>query len=169
MELKLLGGDCIEILIYIIPFACGAIASYTDIKERKIRNIITYPMIITGIVLNSYSNGLQGFLHSIYGVALVFILIFLLPSFSLGGGDIKLLMGYGSYLGYQSVLTLIFFTLVILLIVNISTLIKKESLNNLWNIIKLEVFSFGRIREKSGKTPGALVILFAYCMFLIFI
>lgn len=163
-----MGGDYIEKLIYIIPFICGALASYTDLKERKVRNKTTYPMIITGIILNSYSNGLQGFLHSIYGASLVFILMTILPGFRHGGGDIKLIMGYGAYLGLQNVLILIFFTLLILLITNIITLIKIDGIKGLWNSLKIEIYSLGKIKEDSGKMPGAPIILLAYCILLFF-
>lgn len=121
-------------------------------------------MIITGIILNSYLNGLQGFMFSFYGIGLAPLLMLFLPGFKHSGGDIKLGMGYGAYLGHQSVLTIIFITLLILLIIHIYSLLKNNGFKGLWISLKLEMLSLGKIKVESKKMPGALIILIAYCI-----
>lgn len=76
------------------------ISVITDIKSRKILNIVTLPSIIIGIIYYSAILGFDGFLFSgkgfLVGLALLFI------PFVLGGigaGDVKLLGAIGALKG----------------------------------------------------------------------
>jgi len=77
------------------------ISLITDIKSRKILNIVTYPAMLIGLAANMYILGpLPGAVFSIKGLILG-ILIFWIP-FAMGGlgaGDLKLLGVIGSFKG----------------------------------------------------------------------
>jgi len=73
---------------------------YTDIRERKILNVVVGPAIVAGIILNVYEFGIEGLLFSLQGAGLGLIL--LLVPFILGGfgaGDVKLLAAIGALKG----------------------------------------------------------------------
>lgn len=78
-----------------------AAAVYTDVRWGKIFNRLTMPAIVLGLIINSLTGGIDGFVHSIAGVGLglgLFLISCLLGRI-LGGGDIKLLMAVGALQG----------------------------------------------------------------------
>jgi len=78
-----------------------AAAVYTDVRWGKIFNHLTMPAIALGLVINSLTGGIDGFVHSVAGVGLglgLFLMSCLLGRI-LGGGDIKLLMAVGALQG----------------------------------------------------------------------
>jgi prepilin peptidase CpaA len=80
---------------------------FTDIRRRKILNIVTLPGIILGIVLNSYfaTDHISGALFGLKGMFFGF-LIFIIPIAlrALGAGDVKMLAMLGTFWGADKVL-----------------------------------------------------------------
>lgn len=151
----------------IIPIIFLLIASYTDIKDRKIKNYTTYPMFLIGLYFA------DNFLISIGIGALLGIVILLLPGFSVGMGDVKLIIACGAW--FNDLETAIYFMLIAISLVtlfNILGIIKKEGFKNLFKQLKAELFlAFLRIipEEEVNKAPLAPFILvsFAGVMWLI--
>ena len=82
-----------------------AVAVVTDIHQRRIPNVLVALMLGCGIVLNLSFLGVTGALSVLGGV--VMGLLILIPVYALGGlgaGDVKLLVGVGSFLGPWGVL-----------------------------------------------------------------
>jgi len=91
---------------YLINFSVIAIvvlivlALVCDIHERKIKNSITFPFIIAGLMINTISDGMRGLAYSVTGMVLpVIILLLFYILRMLGAGDIKLFCSIGSILG----------------------------------------------------------------------
>lgn len=112
---------------------------YTDIKNRKIRNYITFPLMGIGIIYNVYLNGLDGLLFSLKGLFISGILAAFLFAFKgLGMGDVKLFMGIGSIKGSvftASVLVFSLFSSIILsFLINPKRFIK--AVRNVYEMVK---------------------------------
>jgi len=90
-------ADYLLIAILIISFI-------TDIKKKRIYNIVTIPAITAGIIYHSFVNGWDGFLFSTYGFLLGFALL-LIPYLlgGIGAGDVKLLAAIGALKGVSFV------------------------------------------------------------------
>ncbi len=76
----------------------------TDIKLRKIHNVVTMPAILSGLILNSLNNGASGALFSLYGILLatgMMALPFIMKG--IGGGDLKMLAAIGALKGPEFV------------------------------------------------------------------
>jgi prepilin peptidase CpaA len=91
-----------EIIIDSILFLALIISLITDIKTRKILNIVTYPTILLGIALNSvfYYQNMAGLKFSLIGFAVGIVLFGIM--FILGGlgmGDVKLMGAVGALKG----------------------------------------------------------------------
>ncbi|HBV98013.1 MAG TPA: hypothetical protein DEF36_13350 [Desulfotomaculum sp.] len=85
----------------ILAFLLVAVCTWTDIKERLIYNIFTYPAVLAGIILNI----LAGNYVNIYGGLIIFAmyLCFFLSG-KMGAGDLKLAVALSLLLGIQPVL-----------------------------------------------------------------
>jgi len=75
-------------------------ASYTDIRWRRIPNVLTFPAIGVGLILHLVAGGWEGLLLSVSGTLLAPCLIVLMHGGKGPGmGDIKLAAALGSLLG----------------------------------------------------------------------
>ncbi|MBW1735789.1 MAG: prepilin peptidase [Deltaproteobacteria bacterium] len=85
-----------------------AVALVTDIRKGAIPNMLTVPVILGGMVYNCLLLGVcggigQALLGMVVGVAL-FIVPFLMGG--MGGGDVKLMAGVGSWYGPVGVINI---------------------------------------------------------------
>lgn len=90
----------IPIWIWILLVCVCAIASYTDIRATRIPNWLSLPVLLLGIVHAVATEGGTGLLDAIGGSAIaggLFILAYAINKG--GGGDAKLMLGLGAWLG----------------------------------------------------------------------
>jgi Flp pilus assembly protein protease CpaA len=82
----------------------GLCASFTDIRFGKIYNKLTLPTAILGFAYSTFMFGLDGALQAVSGVLLGLLLYgWMFGLRILGGGDVKLLMAFGAWMGAHSV------------------------------------------------------------------
>jgi len=106
------------------------IASFTDLREQKIYNWLTFPMIALGLAVNATIG--EGLLFAAVGLGVAFAVHFVL--FVVGverAGDSKLAMGIGALLGWSFMLESTLWTLVLLIPVGLLVLTVKGNLGNL--------------------------------------
>ena len=116
-----------SILLYCIALIVCGISIVTDIRSRKILNIVTYPAFALGIIagptLTLLYGGtfLEGLFHSLWGFLLGFSFFFVFYIFgkgkNMGAGDVKLMGALGALLGWQMIANAIIFTAFVGLIV----------------------------------------------------
>jgi len=96
-----------DTLIPLAVIAIGLAACVTDVRTRRIPNVLTFGAALGGFLAQVLSTGVDGALASVSGWALG-VLVFL-PFFALGGmggGDVKLLAALGAWLGPRETLWL---------------------------------------------------------------
>jgi prepilin peptidase CpaA len=99
----MLASQNIAIAILFIPMSILFI--YMDVRYRRIPNPLVLLTLIGGIALNTIFGGSHGFLTSLGGVALAFVLMFFLHAFgTMGAGDVKLFAAIGAINGVSLVL-----------------------------------------------------------------
>ncbi len=85
-----------DILVLIVL----SMSLFTDLKDNKIKNIVVYPFMLIGFILNIINNGITGGLSSIYGILIpILLLMILFIMGALGAGDIKLFSAIGAIKG----------------------------------------------------------------------
>lgn len=75
------------------------VASFTDIKDGIIPDLLTYPSLILGLALSFFTIGIKSALIGALAFALVFYVIAFITKGGMGGGDIKLAGVIGAFLG----------------------------------------------------------------------
>ena len=75
-------------------------AAITDVRSSKIPNLITFPLMLVGLIAHGYFNGLEGFLFSLKGFGIGFSLLFIFYMLGgMGAGDVKLMGAVGAIIG----------------------------------------------------------------------
>lgn len=143
----------------IILFLALTISFFTDLKNRKILNIVTFPAIFFGLIYNSITLGWDGFLFSFYGLLAGFALL-VIP-YALGGmaaGDVKLLMAIGALNGTVFVIGSFLYIAIIGGIIALLILIKKKELVDSLK----RIFFSAQLRTLNGLSKNELHHAFPY-------
>ena len=84
----------------LVALTIGVIACVTDIRTRRIPNVLTFGAAAAALVFHGVSGGLPGLQTAVFGWIVgtaLFLPFFLLGG--MGGGDVKLLAALGAWLG----------------------------------------------------------------------
>ena len=114
------------------------VASWTDLRSRRIPNVLTVPALVAALCVHGALGAGQGLLLSIYGAAAAGAL--LLPGYFFrvtGAGDVKLLMAVGAILSFPTALVAGLGALVFGGVLGLITATR-----------------LGRLREVLGRTAG---------------
>jgi prepilin peptidase CpaA len=121
----LVGMNIIGIALVVLLVASVA----TDVRSRRIPNVITLPAIGLGVALQTLVGGVDGFLISFAGFA-VAVLAFVVPVTLrvVGAGDLKLVAAIGALMGPAFVLWTILLGAVIGGLIAIVVLVSRRQL-----------------------------------------
>jgi prepilin peptidase CpaA len=82
-----------------------AVATYTDLRSRRIPNWLVLPFALIGFVVSGWLHGLHGIVHSLEGFAVGVSLFGLLSLMGgMGMGDVKLCGALGAWIGPSQML-----------------------------------------------------------------
>lgn len=88
-----------------------AVATFTDLRSRRIPNWLVFPFLLAGIVVSGTLHGWMGVAHSLEGVALGAVTFgFLCWLGGMGMGDVKLCAAIGAWIGPEQLLTALVIT-----------------------------------------------------------
>lgn len=146
------------------------ISIITDLRSRKILNIVTLPAILVALIYHFLTSGLNGFLFSgrgfLVGLGLLFI-PFLMGG--IGAGDVKLLAAIGAWKGTMFVLYTGIFGAIIGGLIAAFILLKRKQLgftlkSMLFTVLFLKStkgsLQFTKDNHKAVSIPYAIPIAF---------
>lgn len=88
------------VIPFAVAFAASLAAAITDAWKYRIYNVLTWPLLASGLIYHGVSTSGMGVVPSLMGVCLGFApmaLLYLCKG--LGAGDVKLMAGLGAWLG----------------------------------------------------------------------
>lgn len=113
--LFLVYGMSLPFIGYVIFTGALLVASCIDLHHMKIPDSVTLPGIITGVgfsLLNPYVHWQDSLIGALAGGGVLLLISILYSRFrgqaGIGGGDVKLLGMIGAFLGYQSLVPVLF-------------------------------------------------------------
>lgn len=113
-----------NLILIILLFA----AAFFDVKEKRIPNFLTFPVMLIGLILNIIMNGLNGIMFSFFGF-IVGLAIFFIPFVLglMGAGDVKLMAAIGALMGWRfTVLSILFSAIAGIIVVFVYLIYKKK-------------------------------------------
>lgn len=140
-----------------VPFLLAAVM--TDLRARRVPNAVTYPMALIGVALAAWQEEVAGALG---GGLLAGAALLLTPGFRSGGGDMKLAMACGTFLGVKRTPYFLFFFLAGTLVINLYRLVAEEGWRGLWGRVRLELAAGGQAVLPLQGLPGAPVMAAAF-------
>ena len=102
------------LIVNIALVAVLAIASGADLRDRRIPNLVTFPAVGLGLVLNGVFFGFDGLRESGQGAGLGLAMLFgLFVLRWMGAGDVKLMAAVGALVGWERWFGIFFITALI--------------------------------------------------------
>lgn len=88
-----------------VILAGALVAAVTDIWKFKVHNVLTLPLLVSGLIYHGAVNGRAAFALSLYGALVGFgLMLFLYVIGGMGAGDVKFMAAVGAWLGLPLVL-----------------------------------------------------------------
>lgn len=98
-------------LVILVPLgAMLLISTYTDLKERKVYNKVTYTAFFVGLVAHTIAFGPMGGVWALVAAVATFfaclVFFIFIPAGGFGGGDLKLLTATAAFVGGQGIMAI---------------------------------------------------------------
>jgi prepilin peptidase CpaA len=92
-----------------VAVVAAVVAAVTDVRSFTVHNVLTLPLLVTGLIYHGFANGGAAFSSSLHGALFGFgvLMVFYLMG-GIGAGDVKLMAGIGAWLGMSQ--TMVVFT-----------------------------------------------------------
>ncbi len=104
------------------------LASINDLFYKKIPNWLTFSSLLFGIIFQSVFRGYDGFIFSLQGAGIGFVIPFIIYlAGGFGAGDVKLMAAIGSLVGPKEIFIIFIFS---------------SLLSGIWAIILLSIHGF---------------------------
>lgn len=136
----------------VVVLVAGGIGAVTDIWRYRVYNVLTFPLIFSGILYHGIVGGWTGVSDSLAGALFGFAVLALPYLLGLmGAGDVKLLTGVGAWLGLYPTAIVFVASSLITGVVAVGMILYRGRLLESWIVIKLIFYRFAALGMHFGK------------------
>lgn len=136
----------------VVVLVVSFIAALTDLWKYRVHNVLTIPLMASGLVYNGWMNGWEGLGLSLVGLFFGFCTLFLF--FLMGGmgaGDVKLMAGVGAWLGLPLTLWVFLAAALISGVYALILIIAYGQMQRTWGRLKLIWYRLAAIGRHLGS------------------
>ena len=127
---------------FLLTAFVSAVAIF-DLRERRIPNLLVFPAVVAGVVLNTYRLGLGGLGAASFGLIVGFALLILPYAFGgMKAGDVKFLSAIGSFVGAADVIRVLLAALLCYPAFAAVVVIRERKLRVTWLRFRRVLFNF---------------------------
>lgn len=95
-------SGAIEIIIAAVVTGTAVIAAWTDLRQAKVYNWLTLPVLLVGVAFQFLVLGVTPGIDALWAVALAWVCLGWMYALRfMAAGDVKLLMAFGAWLGTE--------------------------------------------------------------------
>ena len=161
---------------YHVLFILLLAAAYTDVRQGKIPNYLTYPGVLVGLVghtvmgrLTGQGGAAVGLAGSAAGLAVGFLPLMVAWRIGvLGGGDAKMMGAVGALTGWRFALAAMFYGMIAMVImafvVMIAKRVTRRTLGRMWRTVVLLFAPGGTLKPPAGADSPTVPIGLAFCL-----
>lgn len=135
----------IPILVVLVGALVGAL---TDVWQFKVHNLLTFPLLLSGLLYHGILEGMPGVTASLLGALFGFgTLLILYVLGGMGAGDVKFVAAVGAWLGFPVTLVILLAAFIAAGIYAIALLVLFGNLRETWVNVQIachRVLAFGR-------------------------
>ena len=120
----------------LVVLAACCTASVTDVREFKIRNVLTIPLLATGLLYHGVRGGGPALLASASGAAVGFAILFIPYLIGvMGAGDVKLMAAVGAWVGIAAVGAIAVVACLAAGVYSTVVLVRQDRLRDSWTVM----------------------------------
>jgi prepilin peptidase CpaA len=145
----------LSIITSVLALLLLGLCAYWDLRYRKIPNWATLPGIVLGLGMSISFGGWGGMKASGLGFLIGFVALLVLFVLGwMGGGDVKLMAAVGALKGYPFVVSALFYSLIVGVVIGVAMLIwNRKTQRTFKNLFFVVASRFSPLIPKQNINP----------------
>lgn len=153
----------------ILGLVAASVATITDIRDGKIYNWLTLPLLLLGPLVHFSMRGFAGVIPSILGIAgmiVILVVLNLVVGRGFGGGDLKLMVGLAGVVGWPLAISLLLYTGISSFLVVLPVLFRDRALKSTFRRLATDLClrASGSREHAVGQNSPMPRIRYAVCI-----
>jgi Flp pilus assembly protein protease CpaA len=139
----------VPLLVVIVATLTAAV---TDIRRFRVHNVLTLPLLLSGMIFHATTGGLAGVSGSLLGALFGFGALFVVYIMGgMGAGDVKLMAGVGAWLGLPLTFYVLIASCLAAGVFAVGLLVLSRSASETWLNLQILVFRLSTLGRHLGS------------------
>ncbi len=136
----------------LVVIVATMVAAVTDIRRFKVYNLLTVPLLLSGLIFHAATEGLAGVSGSLLGALFGFgSLLMIYVMGGMGAGDVKLMAGVGAWLGLPLTFYVLIASSLAAGVFAVGLLVVSRSVSETWLNLQILAFRLSTLGRHLGS------------------